>query len=96
METRYCPVLRHSNAEMNAFKNLKISTKVQMLPIIEGKRIPKNSKHKWDKTLNSSGKYLLERVGSSVLIIYRTILLNFRLMVKILFNLSLINLKTRN
>lgn len=65
MRVQYCPVLRHSNAEMNAFKNLKISTKVQILPIIEGKRIPKKGINNWNKTLNSSGKYLLERVGSS-------------------------------
>lgn len=65
MDINYCPVLRHSNAEMNAFKNLKFSTKAQLLPIIEGKRIPKNNKLKWDKTLNSSGKYLLERIGST-------------------------------
>jgi hypothetical protein len=62
---RYCPILRHSNSEMNAFKNLKTSSKAQLLPIIEGKRIPKANKLKWDGTLNSSGKYLLERVGSS-------------------------------
>ena len=64
----YYPILRHADAEMNAYKSLKSSTQKLITPIIEGKRISKNSKNTWDKTLNSSGKYLKERIGSQLFI----------------------------
>lgn len=64
----YYPILRHSNSEMNAFKNTFDSTKEKVIPIIEGKRISRKNKDKWDKTLNSSGKFLKERVGDNLFI----------------------------
>ncbi|MEQ6378488.1 hypothetical protein RZN25_16880 [Bacillaceae bacterium S4-13-56] len=64
----YYPVLRHSNSEMNALKNTWDSTKERIIPIIEGKRISRKNKEKWDKTLNSSGKFLKERVGDNLFI----------------------------
>jgi len=61
----YSPLLRHSNAEMNAFSGLKQSSKSRLLPIIEGKRISRRSKEKWNKQLNSAGNFLYERIGTS-------------------------------
>ena len=61
----YFPILRHSNSEMNAFKLTWDSTKEKIFPIIEGKRISRKNTDSWDKSFNSAGRYLMERIGKT-------------------------------
>lgn len=60
----YYPILRHSDAEMNAFRTLKSATQKLIFPIIEGKRIKKDQKNHWNKSLNSAGNYVKQRINS--------------------------------
>ena len=53
---KYYPVLRVSPAEMNAYETLKESTKNQIIPILEAKRISRTAcKATWWNTNNTPG-----------------------------------------
>lgn len=53
----YFPVLRHSNAEIGAYSNLKEETKKAIIPIIESRRIATSNRSKWWETFKTIGTY---------------------------------------
>lgn len=64
----YYPVLRHSNAEMNAFSTSVPAIQSAIIPIIEGRRLKHSNKKQWDKLFNSAGNFLKERVNEHLFI----------------------------
>ncbi|CAG7650320.1 hypothetical protein PAESOLCIP111_06051 [Paenibacillus solanacearum] len=66
--TIYYPVLRVSPAEMNAYETLKESTKHQIIPVLEAKRISRDSKETWWNTYNTLGSYLKGKLNDNLFI----------------------------
>lgn len=58
----YYPLLKNSNNEMKALRELKETSRNMIIPIIESKRIKKENISNWEGTFNTLGRYLKERV----------------------------------
>jgi len=65
---QYFPILRHSNAEMNAYRDTRASIKEKIIPVIEGRRLKESNKDQWNRLFNSAGRYLKERVDNHTFI----------------------------
>lgn len=59
----YYPLLKNSNNEMKAIRELKEATKSSVIPIIESKRIKYDSFENWQGSFNTLGRYLSERLS---------------------------------
>lgn len=60
----YFPVLRHSNAEIGAYSNLKEETKNAIIPIIESRRIATSNRSEWWETFKTIGTYFKKTFGN--------------------------------
>lgn len=58
----YYPLLRNSNNEMKALRELKEISRDLVIPIVESKRIKKQNINNWEGTFNTLGTYLKERI----------------------------------
>src|SRR5690625_3834547 len=58
----YYPLVRNSNNEMKALRELKKDSRSKVMPIIESKRIKKENTNNWEGTFKTLGRYLKERV----------------------------------
>jgi Beta protein len=58
----YYPLLRNSNNEMKALRELKEESRYAVIPIIESKRIKMASISNWESNFRTLGRYLKERV----------------------------------
>ena len=61
----YYPLLRNSNNEMKALRELKEASRKMVIPIIESKRIKKQNVKNWEGAFNTLGRYLKERVQNT-------------------------------
>lgn len=58
----YYPLLKNNNNEMKALRNLKVSSRRSLIPIIESKKIKPENLGNWESRFNTLGKYLGERL----------------------------------
>ncbi|MGG0670243.1 hypothetical protein ABE073_17140 [Lederbergia citrisecunda] len=58
----YYPLLKNSNNEMKALKELKEESRQKLIPIIESKRIKRTNLQNWEASFRTIGRYLKERV----------------------------------
>jgi Beta protein len=58
----YYPLLRNANNEMKALRELKEDSRTKVIPIIESKRVKRETATNWQSTFNTVGRYLKDRV----------------------------------
>ncbi|WP_046179244.1 beta family protein [Domibacillus tundrae] len=58
----YYPLLKNSNNEMKALKELKEESRQKLIPIIESKRVKRANLQNWEASFKTLGRYLKERV----------------------------------
>jgi Beta protein len=58
----YYPLLRNSNNEMKALRELKEDSRTKVIPIIESKRVKRENIANWQSTFKTLGRYLQARV----------------------------------
>ncbi|MFP7478493.1 beta family protein [Terribacillus saccharophilus] len=61
----YYPLLKNSNNEMRALRELKDESRNKLIPIIESKRIKRTNVQNWEASFRTLGKFLKERVKNT-------------------------------